>query len=167
MQKATLGAGCFWIVEEAFRHLPGVEFTQVGYMGGHTKNPTYYDLLTGASGHAEVVEITYDPFKISYEALLEVFWKCHDPTLLNRQDGYSGTQYRSVIFFHSPDEEQKALKSMKDLEEQGLYQDPIVTEILLAQTFWRAEEHHQKFVAKRALYLKTIRHKPSPKRRQT
>ena len=163
MQKATFGAGCFWYTEEALRKLPGVLSTQVGYMGGTLKNPTYQDVHTGATGHAQVVQIEYDPFSITYEELLEAFWTIHDPTHLNHQGDFIGTQYRSIIFCHSIDQKEKALQSKHELEESGTYKDPIVTEIRPAERFWRAEERHQRFLAKRALYLKTFHDKTQPK----
>lgn len=151
MAKATFGAGCFWGVEAAFRQISGVIATQVGYAGGTLKNPTYEDVCTDTTGHAEVVEVEYDPERVSYEKLLEVFWKNHDPTTLNRQGPDIGTQYRSAIFYH--DEEQKAMAtaSKKKLEECGAYKKPIVTEITPASTFYRAEEYHQQYLEKRGL----------------
>ena len=149
LSKASFGAGCFWGVEAAFRRLAGVKSTQVGYMGGTTKNPTYEDVCTDRTGHAEVVEATFDPKVISYQDLLEVFWNNHNPTTLNRQGPDVGTQYRSAIFFHSPEQEAEA-KSSRDAA-QARFPRPIVTEITPAQTFWPAEEYHQQYLEKRGL----------------
>jgi peptide-methionine (S)-S-oxide reductase len=149
MEKATFGAGCFWGVEETFRRLAGVKSTQVGYMGGAMSNPTYQDVCTDETGHAEVVEVTFDPAVISYHDLLEVFWNNHDPTTLNRQGPDFGTQYRSAIFFHSPEQEATAIAS-RDAA-QGRFRRPIVTEIVPAKDFWRAEEYHQQYLEKRGL----------------
>ncbi|MCJ7696879.1 MAG: peptide-methionine (S)-S-oxide reductase MsrA [Thermoplasmata archaeon] len=151
MEKATFGAGCFWHVEEAFRHLKGVTSTTVGYMGGILKNPTYEDVCTDKTGHAEVVEIIYDPGKISYEALLAVFWDIHDPTTKNRQGPDIGTQYRSVIFYHTLEQKTAAEKSKKNLEQSRKYKKKIMTEITKATTFYPAEEYHQQYLAKHGL----------------
>ena len=151
MARATFGAGCFWGVEEEFRKIAGVRETAVGYSGGKTANPTYEDVCTDATGHAEVVEVDYDPAETSYEALLEVFWNEHNPTQLNRQGPDVGTQYRSVIFFHSPEQEAMARASREKLEKSGRFPRPIVTEISPAQPFWRAEEYHQRYLEKRGL----------------
>jgi peptide-methionine (S)-S-oxide reductase len=151
MANATFGAGCFWGVEEEFRKIAGVRETAVGYSGGKTANPTYEDVCTDATGHAEVVEVDYDPAETSYEALLEVFWNEHNPTQLNRQGPDVGTQYRSVIFFHSPEQEAMARASKEKLEKSGRFPRPIVTEISPAQPFWRAEEYHQRYLEKRGL----------------
>lgn len=145
-EKATFGAGCFWQVEMAFRKLPGVIDTQVGYSGGHVANPTYEQVCSGSTGHAEVAEVTYDPDQISYEQLLDVFWGTHDPTQLNRQGPDVGEQYRSAILFHSPEQEEAA-KASKALQERT--SKPIVTEIIPATDFWRAEEYHQCYLEKR------------------
>lgn len=142
MALATFGAGCFWGVEEAFRKLPGVASTAVGYMGGTLENPTYEDVCTDRTGHAEVVQVTYDPAKISYEKLLEIFWECHDPTTRNRQGPDVGSQYRSVVFYHTP-EQQKCAEASKQKIPRA------VTEITPAQTFWRAEDYHQQYFKKR------------------
>lgn len=151
MDKATFGAGCFWGVEAAFRQLDGVTSTAVGYMGGALKNPTYEDVCTDRTGHAEVVQVEYDPAKVSYDQLLKVFWENHDPTTKNRQGPDIGTQYRSVIFFHTP-EQQAAGKASKDkLEREGVYRLPIVTEIAAAPEFYRAEDYHQQYLEKRGL----------------
>jgi len=151
MEKATFGAGCFWGVEEAFRRIPGVVSTQVGYMGGTHENPTYQDVCTDKTGHAEVVEVTYDPAKVSYENLLDAFWKIHDPTQLNRQGPDYGTQYRSVIFFHKPAQEAAARASKEKLAGAMTSKRPMVTEIVPAPEFWRAEDYHQQYLAKRGL----------------
>jgi peptide-methionine (S)-S-oxide reductase len=149
MAKATFGAGCFWGVEEEFRKVPGVLATAVGYSGGTTQNPTYQDVCSDQTGHAEVVEVEYDPAKVSYDALLEVFWNNHNPTQLNRQGPDVGTQYRSAIFFHSPEQEAAARASKAKLEKSGRFPRPIVTEISPAAPFWRAEEYHQRYFEKR------------------
>lgn len=146
---ATFGAGCFWGVEEAFRQLPGVLSTAVGYMGGTLENPSYEDVCTDRTGHAEVVQIEFDPAKISYEQLLNVFWETHDPTTRNRQGPDVGAQYRSAIFYHSPEQRQIAEHSKQVLGGSGRFKSPIVTEIAPAQTFWRAEDYHQQYFAKR------------------
>lgn len=148
-EKATFGAGCFWGVEEAFRRLPGVVDTAVGFMGGTSPDPTYRDVCTGKTGHAEVVEVTYDPENISYTRLLDLFWSIHNPTTPNRQGPDIGTQYRSVIFYHTPEQKAAALKSKEKIEHSGRFKRPIITEIEPASTFWRAEEYHQQFLAKR------------------
>ncbi len=152
-EKAMFGAGCFWGVEEVFRAMDGVVDTAVGYSGGMMEYPSYEDVCTGQTGHAEVVLVDYDPEKICYEALLGKFWEIHDPTTLNRQGRDIGTQYRSVIFFFTPEQEQAALKSMAELEKsgeyrQGKYLRPITTEILAAGPFYRAEEYHQRYFEK-------------------
>jgi peptide-methionine (S)-S-oxide reductase len=149
MEKATFGAGCFWGVEEAFRRLAGVKDTAVGYMGGSLKNPSYQDVCTDRTGHAEVVEVDFDPAVISYHDLLNVFWENHDPTTKNRQGPDVGTQYRSAIFFHSPEQEAEAKRSRD--EAQKNFKRPIVTEIVPATNFWRAEEYHQQYLEKRGL----------------
>jgi peptide-methionine (S)-S-oxide reductase len=148
-EKATFGAGCFWGVEAAFRRLAGVKSTQVGYAGGATDHPTYQDVCTDTTGHAEAVEVTYDPQVISYHDLLDVFWSNHNPTTLNRQGPDIGTQYRSVIFYHSPEQEQQARASVAEV--QPRFSRPIVTQILPAPAFWRAEEYHQQYLEKRGL----------------
>ena len=151
MEKATFGAGCFWGVEATFRQIPGVIDTAVGYLGGTLKNPTYEDVCTDQTGHAEVVQVTYDPAKVSYNQLLNVFWEMHDPTTLNRQGPDVGTQYRSAIFFHSPEQEAIARRSKAEVEASGKFRRPIVTEITPASTFYRAEEYHQRYLEKRGL----------------
>jgi len=148
VQKATFGAGCFWGVEAAFRELNGVVSTSVGYMGGTLENPTYEDVCTDRTGHAEVVEVLYDPAQISYEDLLDVFWKIHDPTTLNRQGPDRGTQYRSVIFYHTPEQEAAARASKEKLRQSGRFKRDIVTQIEPAAKFWRAEEYHQQYYEK-------------------
>jgi peptide-methionine (S)-S-oxide reductase len=148
MEKATFGAGCFWHVEEAFRQVAGVVSTQVGYMGGMKANPTYEEVCAHTTGHAEVVEVTYDPGRVSYDTLLQIFWDCHDPTQLNRQGPDVGSNYRSAIFFHTPEQEQMARQSKEKLDVSHRHRRPIVTEITPAATFWRAEEYHQQYLAK-------------------
>jgi len=148
MQKATFGAGCFWGVETAFRQVKGVISTAVGYSGGTFKEPTYHDVCTGQTGHAEVVEVEYDPSKVSYEELLAVFWNIHDPTTLNRQGPDVGTQYRSAIFFHNPEQEVAAKTSKEQLQHSGRFKKPIVTELTPASPFYRAEEYHQRYLEK-------------------
>jgi len=149
MEIATFGAGCFWGIEAAFRQVPGVTDAVVGYAGGHTANPTYKDVCTDGTGHAEVVQVTFDPEQLSYEKLLEVFWKIHDPTQLNRQGPDFGTQYRSAIFFHSPEQEAVARKSKEQAQASRRFRRPIVTEITPASAFYRAEEYHQRYLEKR------------------
>lgn len=151
MKLATFGAGCFWGVEELFRQVPGVLSTAVGYCGGHTQNPSYEDVCTDETGHAEVVQITYDPSKVDYRQLLKIFWENHDPTSLNRQGPDEGTQYRSVIFFHDLEQEQMARTSRDELEKSGRYHRPIVTELSPAPAFYKAEEYHQQYLQKRGL----------------
>jgi peptide-methionine (S)-S-oxide reductase len=148
-EKATFGAGCFWGVEVAFRNVPGVVETAVGYEGGTTPNPTYEDVCSHRTGHAEVVEVEFDPEQVSYEELLDVFWEEHDPTQLNRQGADVGSQYRSVVFFHSPEQEETALESRA--RAQTRFDRPIATEIVPAQPFWRAEDYHQQYLVKRGL----------------
>ena len=146
---ATFGAGCFWGVEAAFRRVPGVLDAAVGYAGGHTENPTYKDVCADRTGHAEVVQVTFDPAQASYEQLLNVFWEEHDPTQVNRQGPDFGTQYRSAIFFHSPEQEAIAKKSKAALDASGKFRRPIATEITPAPAFYRAEEYHQRYLEKR------------------
>jgi peptide-methionine (S)-S-oxide reductase len=146
---ATFGAGCFWGVEAAFRRVPGVLDAAVGYTGGHTENPTYKDVCTDRTGHAEVVQVTFDPAQVSYEKLLDVFWEEHDPTQVNRQGPDFGKQYRSAIFFNSPEQEAIAKKSKAALEASGKFRRAIATEITPATTFYRAEEYHQRYLEKR------------------
>lgn len=151
MEKATFGAGCFWGVEAAFRQVKGVTKTQVGYLGGTLENPTYRDVCSGTTGHAEVVEVEYDPAVVSYAQLLDVFWENHNPTTLNRQGPDVGEQYRSAIFFHTPEQEREARNSKEKLEQSGRYKNPIVTEITPASTFYLAEDYHQQYLEKRGL----------------
>jgi peptide-methionine (S)-S-oxide reductase len=151
MAKAIFGAGCFWGVEAAFRQVKGVLSTEVGYSGGDFPNPTYKDVCSHGTGHAEVVEVEYDPERVSYEELLNVFWENHDPTTLNRQGPDVGTQYRSVIFYHSPEQQAAATASKENLERSGRYRRPIVTEIKPAPEFYRAEDYHQQYLEKRGL----------------
>jgi peptide-methionine (S)-S-oxide reductase len=146
---ATFGAGCFWGIEAAFRRVPGVLDAAVGYSGGRTENPTYQDVCTDTTGHAEVVQVTFDPEKLSYDQLLNVFWTIHDPTQVNRQGPDYGKQYRTAIFFHSPEQEAAAKKSKLALEASGKLRRPVATEITPAGTFWRAEEYHQRYLEKR------------------
>lgn len=148
METATFAAGCFWGVEEAFGALEGVASTAVGYLGGTTADPTYKDVCSGRTGHAEAVQLRYDPLKVSYELLLDRFWSIHDPTQLNRQGSDLGAQYRSAIFYHGPEQEAAARRSKKALAESGRYKGPIVTEITTASTFYRAEDYHQQYLAK-------------------
>ena len=146
---ATLAAGCFWGVEETLRNVPGVIDTTVGYSNGHTVSPTYKDVCTDETGHAEVVQVTFDPAKVSFEQLLDVFWKAHDPTQVNRQGPDFGAQYRTAIFYHSPEQQAAAKKSLVALDARGKFKRPIVTEITAAGPFYRAEEYHQKYLQKR------------------
>ena len=147
--KATFGAGCFWGVEMSFRRLDGVTDAAVGYAGGHTENPTYQDICLHGTGHAEVVEVEYEPAVISYESLLDAFFEMHDPTQLNRQGPDIGDQYRSVVFFHSPEQRQIAEKTKAELNASGRFARPIATLIESTPTFWRAEEYHQRYIEKR------------------
>ncbi len=151
MAKATFAAGCFWGVEATFRQLPGVISTRVGYTGGNFANPTYEDVCTDRTGHAEAVEVEYDPAKIAYDKLLDVFWENHDPTQLNRQGPDWGTQYRSAIFLHLPEQEAAAKASKAELEKSRRYSKPIVTQIVPAVTFYPAEDYHQQYLEKRGL----------------
>jgi len=146
--KATFGAGCFWCVEDIFRKTRGVTDAAVGYSGGWMKNPTYKDVCTDTTGHAEVIQVEYDPKTISYEQLLDVFWNSHDPTQLNRQGPDVGVQYRSAIFFHDEEQEKTAKESKEKLDKAGRFTRPIVTEIKPAQEFFKAEEYHQQYYAK-------------------
>lgn len=151
MEKATFGAGCFWGVEAAFREVNGVKATAVGYAGGNFENPTYEDVCRGQTGHAEVVEVQFDPSIVSYDELLKVFWENHDPTTLNRQGPDIGAQYRSAIFYHTPEQAAAATASKEALDRSGQYRRPIVTEITPAGTFYRAEEYHQQYFEKRGI----------------
>ncbi len=145
------GAGCFWGVEQTFREVPGVIDAVSGYSGGHVDNPTYKDVCTDATGHAEVVEVTYNPEQVKYEQLLEVFWNAHDPTQVNRQGPDFGKQYRTVIFVYTPEQERAAKASKEALAESGKFSRPIATSIEPAKTFWRAEDYHQRYLEKRGL----------------
>jgi peptide-methionine (S)-S-oxide reductase len=151
MAKATFAAGCFWGVEATFRQLPGVVSTRVGYTGGSLPNPTYKDVCTDRTGHAEAVEVVYDPARISYEQLVRVFWENHDPTQLNRQGPDWGTQYRSAIFFHTPEQEAAAKASKEALDKSGKFAKKIVTQIVPATTFYEAEDYHQQYLEKRGM----------------
>jgi len=142
---ATFGAGCFWGVEDLFLHTDGVLDTAVGYMGGMLENPIYEMVCTDSTGHAEVVQITYDPSKVSYKALLDLFWENHNPTTPNRQGPDAGSQYRSAIFYYTPEQKEIAEKSKQEMDVTGKWNKPIVTEVAPASTFWRAEEYHQKY----------------------
>jgi len=148
---ATFGAGCFWGIEAAFRRIPGVLDATSGYSGGHTPNPTYKDVCTDETGHAEVVQVAFDPEKVSYDQLLQAFWSMHDPTQVNRQGPDFGSQYRTAIFFHSLDQEAIAKKSRAAMEASGKFKRPIATEITPAGPFYRAEEYHQKYLEKRGV----------------
>jgi peptide-methionine (S)-S-oxide reductase len=148
-ETATFGAGCFWGVEVAFRNVPGVIDTAVGYEGGTLRNPTYEDVCTKTTGHAEVVQVEFDPDEVSYDQLLDVFWDVHDPTQVNRQGPDVGSNYRSAIFFHSPEQQEQALESKA--RAQARFDRPIATEISPASDFWRAEEYHQQYLVKRGV----------------
>ena len=151
VNKATFGAGCFWGVEAAYRQIPGVISTAVGYLGGTLENPSYYDVCTGRTGHAEVVEVTYDPSRLTYDDLLTVFWENHDPTTLNRQGPDIGPQYRSAIFYHDDEQKEAAIRSKEERDRSGRYRRPIVTEITPATEFYMAEDYHQQYLEKRGL----------------
>jgi len=151
MEKATFGAGCFWGVEAAFRCIKGVVSTSVGYMGGWLENPTYTDVCSGKTRHAEVVEVVYDPSQVSYDELLNVFWSIHDPTSLNQQGPDIGNQYRSVIFYHTAEQNAAAHASKEKLQRSGRHKRKIMTEIRPASQFWRAEEYHQRYFEKHGL----------------
>jgi len=145
VEKATFGSGCFWCTEAVFQQLKGVQSVVSGYSGGKTKNPTYQDISTGTTGHAEVIQVTYDPRLVSYPELLEVFWKTHDPTTLNRQGADEGTQYRSVIFYHNPTQQKLAQEYFQKLDASGAYKSPLVTEIASFQEFYPGEAYHQNY----------------------
>ena len=149
--KATFGAGCFWGVEAAFRQLPGVLSTSVGYLGGTMKEPTYRDVCSGRTGHAEVVQVTYDPDRITYDDLLTVFWDNHNPTTLNRQGPDIGTQYRSAIFYHDDEQKTAAAGSKDERDKSGKFGKPIVTEITPASEYYEAEDYHQQYLEKRGM----------------
>ena len=150
LDTATFAAGCFWGVEAEFSKLKGVASTTVGYTGGHTQRPTYRDVCSDTTGHAEAVEVVFDPSIVTYEQLLDTFWVIHDPTTPNRQGPDSGSQYRSAIFYHSPEQKDAALASKARLEKSGKLKRPAVTEIGPAAAFWRAEEYHQQYFRKHA-----------------
>lgn len=151
MAKATFGAGCFWGVEETFRKIPGVIHTAVGYAGGTTENPTYEEVCTDKTGHAEVVDIEFDPSQVTYEELVHVFFENHNPTTLNRQGPDIGTQYRSAIFYYDEEQQDIASKIKAELDKSGKFHKTIVTEITPAQPFYRAEEYHQRYLQKRGI----------------
>jgi peptide-methionine (S)-S-oxide reductase len=151
MQKAMFGAGCFWGVEARFGEMTGVLETAVGYAGGELEHPTYKEVCTDRTGHAEVVQVTFDPARVSYDALLDEFFRLHDPTQLNRQGPDWGSQYRSAIFTHSPEQTREAQAKIAELRASGSYRKPIVTEVVEGQTFWKAEEYHQKYLEKRGM----------------
>ncbi len=153
--RATFGAGCFWGVEAAFRQLPGVGEAIVGYEGGTSEHPTYRDVCSHRTGHAEVVEVTYDPARISYEQLLETFWSIHDPTTRDRQGPDFGSQYRSVIFYHTPQQQAAAEASKAAVDASGRFRRPLVTQIVPAQTFYRAEDYHQRYFEKNGIACHT------------
>jgi peptide-methionine (S)-S-oxide reductase len=151
MAKATFAAGCFWGVEDTFRQVEGVRSTEVGYIGGTTTSPSYKEVCTGRTGHAEAVQVDFDPAKVSYLELLATFWKSHDPTTANRQGPDLGTQYRSAIFFHDAEQEKDARDSKTVLADKGVFKRPIVTEIVPATQFYRAEDYHQKYFEKQGI----------------
>jgi len=151
MEKATFAAGCFWGIEARFREIEGVVETSAGYTGGKLDGPTYHDVCSGSTGHAEAVQVTFDPLRVSYEELLDIFWGIHDPTTPNRQGPDVGEQYRSAIFFHSPEQEGAARESKARLDASGRFKRPIVTQIVPAVQFWPAEEYHQRYLEKRGL----------------
>jgi peptide-methionine (S)-S-oxide reductase len=148
MEKATFGAGCFWGIEHAFRKVEGVQEAPVGYAGGTTEDPTYEQVCSGKTGHTEVVQVEYDPDKVTYEELLEVFWGLHDPTTLNRQGPDIGTQYRSAIYYHSPEQEAAAKKAISALEENGRFRNPVVTELAPIDNYYMGEDYHQRYFEK-------------------
>ena len=150
-EKATFGAGCFWGVEVKFGQIPGVLETAVGYEGGELPHPTYKEVCTDRTGHAEVVDLTFDPERVTFETILDAFFELHDPTQLNRQGPDYGTQYRSVIFYHSDAQKTAAEKKIEELKVEGRFSKPIVTLVTPAETFWRAEEYHQKYLEKRGM----------------
>ncbi len=151
VEKATFGAGCFWGVEVRFAEISGVMDTAVGYEGGALERPTYKDVCTDTTGHAEVVQLVFDPAKVSFEHLLDAFFSLHDPTQINRQGPDWGTQYRSVIFYHSPEQKIAAERKIEELNVAGNFHKPIATQVAPAQTFWQAEEYHQKYLEKRGM----------------
>lgn len=145
LELATFGSGCFWCTEAVFQNVEGVEKVESGYTGGKVKNPTYKEVCSGLTGHAEVIQLTYDPSKVSFDALLEIFWKTHDPTTLNRQGNDEGTQYRSAIFYHNPEQKRLAEEYKKKLDASGAFGSPIVTEIVPSAVFYKAEDYHQNY----------------------
>lgn len=147
MEKVTFGAGCFWCIEAVFLELEGIYNMRPGYMGGKIKNPTYREVCSGLTGHAEVIQFDYDPEKITFEELLEVFWKTHDPTTLNRQGADTGTQYRSVVFYHNDEQKKLAEHFKAELNNQKIFDNPVVTEISAASTFYEAEDYHRDYYA--------------------
>lgn len=151
LEIATFGAGCFWGVEETFRKVPGVTETAVGYEGGTSEKPTYEDVCTDTTGHAEVVQVRFDPEKVSFEDLLDIFWKCHNPTTPNQQGPDVGTQYRSVIFYHNDEQKHLSEKSKEMLEKHRVFKKTIVTQIVPTRTFYRAEDYHQKYFEKQGI----------------
>ncbi len=150
-EVATFAAGCFWGIESAFRQIPGVTDAAVGYLGGHTENPTYEDVCSKTTGHAEVVQVEFDPERVSYDELLNAFWKMHDPTQVNRQGPDVGDQYRTAIFFHTPEQQAAAEASKRALDASKRFNRPIATEITPASTFYRGEDYHQQYLAKRGM----------------
>ena len=148
LQLATFAAGCFWGIEESYRKIKGVKSTMVGYTGGRGSNPTYRDVCTDLTGHAEAIQLQYDPQEVTYEEILKVFWSIHNPTTKNRQGPDVGSQYRSVIFYHTPEQELSARRSIEELEKSGRFSNRIVTEIVPATAFYKAEEFHQKYYQK-------------------
>jgi len=151
LESATFGAGCFWGVEARFREVKGVKEATSGYMGGQTSQPAYREVCSGASGHAEVVEVKFDPEVCDYKTLLDLFFTMHNPTTLNRQGPDVGSQYRSSIFFHSPQQQAMALASIAEIDQSGKWKDPVVTTVEAAMPFWRAEEYHQRYLEKNGL----------------
>lgn len=156
-ETAIFGAGCFWGVEQAFRQVDGVMDVAVGYSGGHTEQPSYREVCGGRTGHAEVVEVIFDPSRVGYRELLDIFWSIHDPTQVNRQGPDVGSQYRSAIFTTTPEQQETAQASKHDLEQRGVFPAPIATEITPAGTFWRAEDYHQNYLSKRGIASCTTR----------
>jgi len=156
MEKATFGAGCFWGVEAAFRKVPGITSTSVGYMGGHFPNPSYLDVVSRITGHAEVAQVEYDPKQVSYDQLLDVFWNIHDPTSLNRQGPDRGEQYRSIIFFHNAQQQEAAKRSKHKLQMSGKFDKDIVTEIKPAKEYYLATEEHQQYFEKKKNALRSV-----------
>lgn len=161
MEQATFGGGCFWAVEAAFQQVPGVLHTSVGYMGGHFANPCHLDVVARITGHAEVAQIEFDPQQVTYAQLLDIFWKIHDPTSLNRQGPDHGEQYRSVIFYHTPQQEWLAHAAKHQLDASGQYDKPIVTEIKPAGAYWLAKEEHQQYLAKKHTAAQTAAAQPN------